>query len=63
MLIRHYCALSGSLFHSQIGAEACEHIRVTLQAPTAAGHAEVFLFINDENDQNEECLLLRMRFR
>ncbi|KAG5181617.1 hypothetical protein JKP88DRAFT_270043 [Tribonema minus] len=37
-------------------------IRLWLHAPDAAGSAEVFLFVNDENDQNEECLLIRMRY-
>eukprot|EP00611_Tribonema_gayanum_P032177 TRINITY_DN9484_c0_g1_i1.p1 TRINITY_DN9484_c0_g1~~TRINITY_DN9484_c0_g1_i1.p1 ORF type:complete len:182 (-),score=57.50 TRINITY_DN9484_c0_g1_i1:280-825(-) len=36
--------------------------RLWLHAPDAAGSAEVFLFVNNENDQNEECLLIRMRY-
>ncbi|KAG5181621.1 hypothetical protein JKP88DRAFT_349186 [Tribonema minus] len=38
----------------EVAAGGTGFIRLWLHAPDAAGSAEVFLFVNDENDQNEE---------
>eukprot|EP00953_Heterococcus_sp_UTEX-ZZ885_P009704 5698-Heterococcus_DN1.PRE.2 len=45
----------------EVEAGGTGFIRVWLHAPAGHGSSEVFLFVNDGNDQNEECLLIRMR--
>jgi nephrocystin-4 len=45
-----------------IAAGGSGFIRLWMQAPDETGNAEVFVFVNDEEDQNEECLLMRLRF-